>query len=149
MNSLERNVALVFAALLFLGCGGTYEPTDQKKIALCYSAEFGGLPPAGTTNIQAKQIVIGDAVGAWLRFETTPATVDSLLKIGFAPTNGATFLQHSMAGANTPKWWKLEGSQVTSFYVFSGWRTNFSYSYAVIAHDVDKRLVYFCHHAFD
>jgi hypothetical protein len=33
--------------------------------------------------------------------------------------------------------------------LISGWRKDFSHSSAVLAHDADKRVVYFCHDAFD
>ena len=147
MKLQPKPFLLCCLALLAAGCGGTYEPTDAKGRANCYRAEFGVLPPAEVTNIQAKQIIIGDAARAWLRFEATPAVVDSLLT-RFAPTNRQTFDEHT-GGANTPTWWKPNSYQTTSFYGAKGWRKDFSHSYAVIAHDDDKRVVYFCHDAFD
>jgi hypothetical protein len=134
-------------SLFLVGCGGTYEPKDAKGRAECYRMEFGSLPPTGVTNIQGKQVVVGDAAGAWLRFETTPATVDSLLK-SFASTNRQTF-DHYSGGANTPTWWTPDRDRITVFYRVSGWRKDFSSSYAVIAHDAEKRVVYFCHAAWD
>jgi len=147
MKFIVRLLLFCCAALLMIGCGGTYEPADAKGQADCYRTEFGTLPPAGVTHIHGKQIIIGDAAGAWLRFEATPALVDSLLK-GFTSTNRQTFDEHS-GGANTPAWWTPDGDRITTFYVFSGWRKDFSHSSAVIAHDADKRVVYFCHDAFD
>lgn len=140
-------LGLCCVAPVLTGCGGSYEPTSAKAQADCYQMEFGTSPPVGVKNIQAKQIVIGDAVRAWLRFDATPAVVDSLLK-DFTSTNRQTFVEHS-GGANTPLWWAGSSSQTTAFYVFSGWRKNFSYSSAVLAHDADKLVVYFCHDAFD
>jgi hypothetical protein len=138
---------LSWAVLLLAGCGGTHEPTDAKGQAECYRMEFGALPPAGVTNIHGKQIIIGDAARVWLRFEATPALVDSLLK-SFSPTNRQAFDDRS-GGANIPAWWTPESNHIKAFYGVSGWRKDFSYSYAVIAHDADKRIVYFCHDAHD
>jgi hypothetical protein len=144
---IAQRCLLCYLALVVAGCGGTYEPTSRQGQAECYRAEFGTLPPAGVTNIHAKQIIIGDAARAWLRFEATPGVVDSLL-MRFAPTNRQAFDEHS-GGANTPAWWTPDTSNITAFYGTSGWRKDFSYSRAVIAHDADKRVVYFCHDAFD
>ncbi len=147
MKFAARLFLFCCVALLLAGCGGTYEPTDTKGQAECYRMEFGTLPPAGVTNIHGKQIIIGDAARAWLRFEATPALVDSLLK-GFTSTNRQTFDEHS-GGANTPAWWTPGSSHITTFNVISGWRKDFSHSSAVLAHDAEKRVVYFCHDAFD
>jgi hypothetical protein len=147
MKLTARLLCLCCVAVLLSGCSGTYEPRNAKGQAECYRMEFGTLPPAGVTNIQAKQIIIGDAARAWLRFEATPALVDSLLK-GFTSTNRQSFDAHS-GGANTPTWWTPDSNHITTFYVISGWRKDFSHSSAVLAHDADKHTVYFCHDAFD
>src|SRR5258708_3282930 len=120
-------ILLVWVALLLAGCGGTYEPTDKNGVAQCYRMEFGVPPPAEVANIHGKQIIIGDGARAWLRFQATPALVDSLLKRGFKPTNRETFNMHS-GGANTPKWWTPDSNQVTVFYGFGGWRLFFFYA---------------------
>ncbi|HEY1121270.1 MAG TPA: hypothetical protein VGE67_06700, partial [Haloferula sp.] len=123
------------------------EPSSEKGKAACYETEFGALPPASVTHIQAKQVMIGDSAQAWLRFEATPEVVDSLLK-RFAPSDRYTFNANS-GGGNTPGWWKPDSDHLTAFYVAEGWRKDFGGSHAVIAHDAGKRLVYFCHSASD
>lgn len=145
MKVIARYLLILSAALAMLGC--SYEPSDEKDRAECYKTEFGTLPPSGVTNIQAKQIVIRDAAGAWLRFEATPEIVDSLLK-RFGPSDRGVFNENS-GGDNTPEWWKPDGDHVTVFYEAEGWSKDFSNSTAVIAHDAEKRVVYFSHSAFD
>lgn len=131
--------------MMALGCSGSHEPTDAKGQAACYETEFGTLPPAGVAHIQAKQVIIGDAAGAWLRFEATPEIVDSLLK-RFGPSDRGVFNQNS-GGGNTPAWWKPGSDHLTAFYEAEGWRKDFGNSTAVIAHDANKRVVYFSHGA--
>jgi hypothetical protein len=143
MKPLPTLFLLCFIALLLPGCGGSYEPTYSKGLAECYWKEFGVRPPADVTNLHAKQVIIGDGARAWLRFDTTPSMVETLLK-NFAPTNRETFAGCS-GGANTPRWWTPDNDHVTAFYAASGWNKNFAHSFAVIAHDTNKHIVYFCH----
>ena len=112
MKFTARLLLFCAATLLLVGCGGTYEPSDAKGQADCYRMEFGSLPPAGVTNILGKQIIIGDAARAWLRFEATPALVESLCK-GFTSTNRLTFDEHS-GGENTPAWWTPDSDRITT-----------------------------------
>ncbi|RYD62260.1 MAG: hypothetical protein EOP83_15040, partial [Verrucomicrobiaceae bacterium] len=98
MKVIARYLLVCCAVVMALGCSS--EPSDEKGKAACYEMEFGTLPPAGVTGIQAKQIVVGDAARAWLRFEATPEIVDSLLK-RFTPSDRQTFDEHS-GGDNTP-----------------------------------------------
>jgi hypothetical protein len=145
MKVIARYLMICCAAVMTPGCSS--EPSDAKGQAECYRTEFGTLPPAGVTNIRAKQIVIRDSARAWLRFEAAPEIVDSLLK-RFTPSNRQTFDEHS-GGDNTPAWWKPDSDHITVFYAVEGWSKDFSNSTSVIAHDAEKRVVYFCHSAFD
>jgi hypothetical protein len=138
--------ALLCIALLLTGCG-SYEPDDEKGRAKCYQTEFGTPPPEGITNILAKQIVIRDSARVWLRFEATPALVDSLLK-GFAASDRETFDEHA-GGENSPAWWTPDRDKIVRFHLIRDWNKDFTNSSAVIAHDAEKRVVYFCHDAFD
>lgn len=147
MKVIARYLLICCAVVTALGCSGSHEPTDAKGQAECYQTEFGSLPPACIAHIQAKQVMIGDAARAWIRFEATPEIVDSLLK-RFTSSDRGTFGQHS-GGGNMPAWWKPDSDHLTAFYVVEGWRKDFGASYAVIAHDAEKGVVYFCHDAFD
>ena len=144
MKLATQLLLLFFVPLLFVSCGGTYEPTDTEGKARCYQMEFGVLPPLEVTNLQGKQMIIGDAVTAWLRFEATPALVDTLLK-GFTPSDRQTFDQHT-GSAHNPVWWAPEQDRITTFHFIEGWRKDLSPSSAVLAYDADKRVVYFCHY---
>jgi len=146
MKSLLFIVAC--AALLSAGCSGSYEPSDKKGLARCYQDEFGVLPPADTTILHGKQIVVGDAAQAWLEFRATPVLVDSMLAKGFTPVDRKTFLDRS-DGGNKPAWWKPDSSPLTAFYEVSGWRKDYHNSHAYIAHDANKQTVLFCHVAVD
>jgi hypothetical protein len=132
------------AVILSCGCGGTYEPSNDQGRAKCYAAEFGGPPPVGVTNLQAKQVVVGDAGGAWLRFEANSNFVSLLLSNRFSPSDRFTFVSRS-GGGNTPLWWNPEVDVLTSFYINNQWRAGSNYSVAVIAHDNARRVVYFHH----
>jgi len=144
MKVIVRYLLILCTAVATLGCSS--EPGDEAGKAACYETEFGTLPPAGVTDIQAKQYVVQDTIVAWLRFEATPDVVDSLLK-RFALSDRKTFDEAS-GGANTPGWWKPDGDHVTVFYSVEGWSKGFTSSTAVIAHDAGKRVVYFSHTAF-
>ena len=144
MKVIARYLLFLCAAVATLGCSS--EPGDEAGKAACYEMEFGTPPPAGVTNLRAKQYVVQDTVVAWLRFEATPEIVDSLLK-RFAPSDRKAFDEAS-GGANTPEWWKPDGDQITVFYSVEGWSKDFPNSTAVIAHDAGKRVVYFSHTAF-
>jgi hypothetical protein len=146
MRSLILTIAC--AALLSAGCSGSFEPSDKNGLAGCYQAEFGVLPPADATILHGKQVVVGDAAQAWLKFQATPVLVDSLLAKGFSPVDRETFLDRS-DGGNRPAWWNPESSLLTAFYVVSDWRKDYHNSRAYIAHDANKQTVFFCHVAID
>ena len=134
-------------ALVLAGCGGSYEPSDPADVARSYRDEFGSRPPENVRHIHSKVFMQGDAAVAWLRFEATPEIVDALVG-RFEPSRRESFAENT-GGANIPAWWTPEQHHLTTFYEVAGWRRDFSHSVAYLAHDADKRMVYFCHEAFD
>ena len=127
------------------GCGGVSEPTDARTLAKCYSAEFGAEPPAGVTNLKAKQVVVGDAGGAWLRFEANSNIITQIVSNHFlVPSDRMTFISRS-GGANTPSWWKPEEDSLTVFWINNQWTKGSNYSQAVLGTDKARRVVYFHH----
>ena len=133
-------------ALVLSGCSGASEPTDPPTLAKCYAAEFGQSPLAGITNLQARQVVVGDAGAAWLRFEANSNIVTQLVSSRFAPSERAKFIEESIGG-NIPRWWRPEEDELTDFYICNQWRSDTNhYSVAVLAHDIRQHVIYF-HHA--
>lgn len=136
----------IFSVLLLAltGCSGSSEPTSSAALAKCYATEFGVGPPASVTNLQAKQVIVGDAGGAWLRFEADSNTVTQLISGRFTPSDHAMF-ENTSGGGNTPSWWNPEADSLTAFYVNNQWRKGSNYSVAVLAHDSARHVVYFSH----
>ena len=134
------------AAFLFCGCGGVSEPSDPPTLAKCYATEFGTTLPAGITNLRAKQVVVGDAGGAWLRFETDSNTLSQIVSNRFARSDFTDFkIYGQLDGGNTPAWWHPAPETLSDFYINKQWRPGSNYSIAVLAYDPAHRLVYFHH----
>jgi hypothetical protein len=136
--------SLTLASAL-VGCGGSSEPTDQATLNECYKTEFGVVPPPGVVNLQAKQVVVGDAAGSWLRFEANSSIISNLISShSFDVGERGRFISDS-GGGNTPSWWKPEQDSLTSFYINSQWRKGSNYSIAWLAFDNTRKIVYFHH----
>jgi hypothetical protein len=136
----------LIAVMALSGCGGSSEPTDGAALAKCYAQEFGAYPPAGVSHLQAKQVVVGDAGGAWLRFVADPVTFDNSVIKRFTPCDHSTFAHYDGSGGNTPSWWKPAPTPTTKYYRCSNWRTGTNnYSESVIAYDRANNVVHFHH----
>jgi hypothetical protein len=143
MKLLQLAIWLSIFVVLY-GCGGTSEPTDKSTLAKCYATEFGVDPPTGITNLKAKQVVVGDAGGAWLRFEANSNIITQIISNRFIPSDRVTF-DSSSGGANTPSWWRPEEDSLTAFFVNNQWTKGSNYSVAVLGYDDAHRVVYFHH----
>lgn len=134
------------AVLTLSGCGGTSEPTDARTLAKCYAEEFGALPPLGITKLRAKQVVVYDAGGAWLRFEADSNVLAQVMSNRFTNSDLTDFkIYGDYDGGNTPGWWQPQLEALTAFYINKQWRPGSNYSIAVIAYDATNRIVYFHH----
>jgi hypothetical protein len=134
------------AVLTISGCGGSSEPTDARTLVKCYATEFGTAPPSGVRNLKAKQVVVGDAGGAWLRFEADSNVVSQIISNRFTASSWTDFsIYGHLEGGNTPKWWQPLPDTLDVFYVNEKWRPGPNYSIAVLAYDATNRLVYFYH----
>jgi hypothetical protein len=135
------------AAMLTLsGCGGTSEPSDASRLAKCYATEFGTAPPSGVRNLMAKQVVVGDSGGAWLRFEADSNVVSQIISNRFTASDWTDFSIYGQSnGGNTPGWWQPQRDALAAFYINKQWRPGSNYSIAVLAYDATNRLVYFHH----
>ena len=138
-------IICLIVVLSLSGCGGTSEPTDTATLAKCYATEFGTVPPSGVTNLRAKQVVVGDAGGAWLRFEVDSNIVSQIISNRFVPSDRTSFSIYSSPSGNTPGWWKPEADSLTAFYINNQWRPGSNSSIAVLAHDAAHRVIYFHH----
>lgn len=145
MRTLFLSLCVILPTVL-CGCGGANEPTDAPTVAKCYTTEFGSSPPAGVKNLQAKQVVVGDAGGAWLRFETDSNTLSQIISNRFLPSNATDFeIYGSLHGGNTPSWWNPLPADLSEFYINKQWRPGSNYSIAVLAYDRSHSLAYFHH----
>jgi hypothetical protein len=129
---------------LLTGCGGTSEPTDADTLAKCYATEFGSKPPVGVINLKAKQVAVGDAGGAWLRFEANSNIIAEIISNRFVQSDRNTFVTSS-GGGNAPSWWKPEEDALIFFYSNNQWTKGSNYSVAVLGYDNAHRVVYFHH----
>ena len=133
------------------GCGGTYEPTSAKALAECYKSEFDTLPPATIGSLQAKQVIVGDSGRQWLRFTADATTIASIVSKGFEPSDETQFLSET-AGGNMPAWWHPSSDGLSKFYSHPKWTKHFgedAQGRAYLAHDANKKLVYFMSSAWN
>jgi hypothetical protein len=145
MRTLRLSLCVTILTLL-CGCGGVSEPTDAPTLADCYATEFASSPPARVRNLRAKQVIVGDAGGAWLRFETDSNTLSQITSNRFLPSNATDFeIYGSPNGGNTPSWWHPVPEALGEFYINKQWRPGSNYSIAVLAYDRSNHLVYFHH----
>jgi hypothetical protein len=132
--------------LTLSGCGGTSEPTDPATLAQFYATEFGSSPPSGVTNLRAKQVVVGDAGGAWLRFEASSNIVSQITSNRFTKSDQMSFqIYGNPDGGNTPDWWNPQPNTLTAFYINMQWRPGSNYSIAVLGYAASNHVVYFHH----
>jgi len=134
------------AILMLFGCAGASEPTDAPTLAKCYATEFWTPPPLGVTNLKARQVVVGDAGGAWLRFEADSNVVSAIVSRRFSPSDRTDFSVYGrLEGGNTPQWWHPKLDAITAYYINKQWTPGSNYSVAVLAYDATNHLVYFHH----
>lgn len=138
--------AFLVVALTLSGCSGSSEPTDAAALARCYATEFGVQPPSGVKNLKAKQVVVGDAAGAWLRFEADSNTFLQIISNRFTNSDPTSFkIYGDSEGGNTPAWWHPNPEVLRDFHINTQWRPGSNYSIAVIAYDPTNQFVYFYH----
>ena len=143
---LVLTIAYSAPALVLLGCSGSSEPTDPAALAQCYATEFGSPPPAGVQNLKAKQVMVGDAAAAWLRFEADSNVISQIVHNRFIESNQTEFrIYGNPEGGNTPGWWQPNLDALSAFYINKQWRPGSNYSIAVLGYDPTNRLVYFHH----
>ncbi|WP_193210768.1 hypothetical protein [Luteolibacter marinus] len=137
--------------VLFTGfCIWLFGPADFHSpgdLAAAYRTEFGSDPPPDVTDLNARQIVVGDSGGAWLRFRASGTTIDSLLG-KFSATDRSHFAEAG-TGANVPDWWTPEQDGIEFFYIAENWSDSWSDSVAVLGIDRSKSMVYFHHSGID
>ena len=108
-----------------------------------YRQEFDVSPTADVTSIQCRQVAAIDSEAAWFRIQASPETIDSLLT-RFKSSDRETFETVSKQ-SETPSWWQPETDEMTHFYLNESWNHSAGHSEAVLAHDKDKKTVYFTH----
>jgi len=122
---------------------GPADYTSQKGLAAAYRTEFGADPTGDVTGIQARQVVVGDSGAAWLFFQASPSTIDTLLE-RFVKSDRKVFAEAGVGG-NVPIWWKPDEDGVNEYYTADLWSKNFSRSVAFIGLNRAKSRVYFHH----
>lgn len=140
-----RCLILAFAASL-AGCSGTKDLTTAEDLTHCYEHHF-GLLPADVADLKARVVVIGDWGGDWLGFMAPAALVDQIIARGFIVSKREEFLEES-GGPNAPPWWTPEADGMIRYYIHRHWPSKFTHSVAVLAHDQQKKTVYFMHSDF-
>ena len=132
---------------LYLTLFGPADYSRPQDLAAAYKTEFGTDPTADVTDIQARQVVVGDAGAAWLRFHASPSTIDTLLA-RFVKSDPAAFAEAG-TGGNVPAWWKPDEDGVNEYYTADHWSRSFSRSEAFMGVDRAKGWVYFHHSGSD
>lgn len=133
---------LLFA--LFVSQVGSYEPDDPAELARGYEFELHRPPTDDVQGLRIRRDGVGDGVGSWVKFTASPRTVESLIK-DFAPCESRKF-DDAMRGANVPGWWAPGEDGMLYFYYTEGWEEGCgTFSFAYLAHDAGKNMVYFHH----
>ena len=137
-----RILILTVLSLFWSGCwGGTYVPTGKEALAAAYVEIFGTPQPPEMLFLHAEKDVIYDSECWWLQFEAPSAVIDSIVN-RFNPIDRKSFEDGTVVTA-WPKWWRSDGTRMIAFYESSPWHTNFQSSRAFLAHDRDKRVIWF------
>jgi len=143
---MKINRYIFSVCFLFLfSCGGGEESLNGPSAQKWYQFEFNEIPSSDVNSILSKQIVVGDAVRSWLKFNAAPATVERLLTKGFVVTDKQS-MDNDTNGANAPSWWNIDEN--IEFYQYQGWNKDYPNSVAYIAYDTGRGIVYFCHSGF-
>jgi hypothetical protein len=106
---------MLCCSIALFSCGGSNEASSSKEAAGWYKFEFDIEPATTIHDIKAKQIVVGDAARAWLRFRASKQDVDLLISRGFHPILAHDFEQElNLENGNAPSWWQV--SKNSNFY---------------------------------
>lgn len=137
----------IFSISIFLNsCSGQNESYDNSESVESFKFEFQEAPTPDIKKIHAKQIVVGDACRAWLKFEAAKSFEEKLKEKGFHVISKQEFDLHSRGG-NVPAWWTIDTSDGVIFYGFDHWNKNYTNSFSVFWYDHNSKLMYFCHDA--
>jgi hypothetical protein len=130
--------------ILLIDSVGSYEPDDPITLARGYEYELHQPITSDIQGLRIKRIGIGDGVGTYLKCDASSITIDSLI-VHFSQSDRKTFFEGAK-GANVPDWWDPDGDQMTEFYYTEGWEPGCgTFSFAYLAHDASKRMIYFHH----
>ena len=137
-------IAPVLMFMLFVNGAGSYEPDDIVELGRGYEFELHKSVIADVQGLRIKRIDIGDGVGSYLKCEASSTTIDSIL-YHFGQSDRNAFIEGAK-GANVPGWWDPSGEGMVKFYYTEGWEPGCgTFSYAYLAHDASKRVLYFHH----
>jgi hypothetical protein len=133
----------VFFGLAYL-CFRPYDPTSDADLNQAYRADFGTLPPAGVTVLNARQIVVGDSGGQWLLLKVTPEEIDKHIAMGFMKAETIPSNFRGAAGANAPKWWQPPAARL-ELYENKNWSKagGWSSSEATMGIDRSSNVIWF------
>jgi len=131
-------------AAWFVNSAGSYEPDDPEELARGYAFELHQPITSDIQGLRIKRIGIGDGVGSHLKCKASSFTIDSIVS-HFSQSDRQTF-NEGAKGANVPDWWDPDGDGMAKFYFTERWEPGCStFSFACIAHDVSKQMIYFHH----
>ncbi|HMN04824.1 MAG TPA: hypothetical protein PKD45_03785 [Flavobacteriales bacterium] len=137
-------IVAIAGIVLLAGCWGSYEPTAPEELARGFEFELHQPITPEVQGLRIKRVHVGDGVGSWVKFEATPEMVARLVK-DFFPSERKTF-DTGKDGANVPKWWRPDEDGMAVFYYAEKWEKGCStFSFAYLAHDAAKQIVYFHH----
>jgi hypothetical protein len=130
--------------MLFVNEAGSFEPDDPMELARGYEFELHQPVTDDVQGLRIKRIGIGDGVGSFLKCEASSSTIDSIVS-RFGQSDRNAFFEGAK-GANVPGWWDPSGEGMVKFYYVEGWEPGCgTFSYAYLAHDASKRVLYFHH----
>ena len=130
--------------MLFINGAGSYEPNDPAELARGYEFELHQPLTPDVRGLRIKRIGVGDGVGSYLKCEASSSTINAIAS-QFSQSDRSAF-NEGAKGANVPDWWDPQADGMVMFYYAEGWEPGCrTFSYAYMAHDASKRMLYFHH----
>ncbi len=134
----------LLGSVWFVGNMGVYDVKSREDLERGYEYELHRRITSDVHDLQIRRVGIGDGVGSWVRFRASSQTIDSLVK-SFSPSDRSKF-EDGARGANIPSWWEPEVDKMANYYYTEQWEPGCStFSFAYLAHDATKQVVYFHH----
>jgi hypothetical protein len=157
---MARIHVLGFCGLLLLGgCVGSYDPTSREDLESDFRSEFGIPAPPQIADIKCRIVRVGDSWAKWMLFSLDETTLRSIITNGGfkqassieldGPSQEFWSKDLTRENPNSPKWWRMPGTNRARIYYRQPNRKDFHVSWMSFWVDDNARVVYSASGAFD